>query len=52
MLAFLSFALLSLVTLIQAQDKGTILAPASGAKIKPGQSFPFSYKPHQDYCVS
>ncbi|PVG03555.1 hypothetical protein CPB86DRAFT_822114 [Serendipita vermifera] len=52
MLALLSFALLSLVTLIQAQDKGTIIAPTSGTKIRPGQSFPFNYKIHQDYCTS
>jgi hypothetical protein len=52
MLVFLSLALLSLLALVQAQNQGTITAPAAGAKLQPGQTFPFGYHQHQDYCVS
>ena len=52
MLALLVLSLLSLFSVIMAQNQGTILAPAAGAKIKPKQSFAFAYKVHQDYCVS
>ncbi|CAG7848657.1 SubName: Full=Uncharacterized protein {ECO:0000313/EMBL:CCA70606.1} [Serendipita indica DSM 11827] len=54
MLALLYLALVSLLSLtsVHAQTAGTITAPSQGAKIMPLQSFPFSYKIHQDYCTS
>jgi hypothetical protein len=52
MLALLILSLLSLFSVITAQNQGTILSPAAGAKIKPKQNFSFAYKVHQDYCVS
>lgn len=52
MIKLFVLSLLTLFVVINAQNQGTILAPASGAKIKPNQKFSFGYKQHQDYCVS
>lgn len=44
-------SLISFATFTTAQEKGTITSPTAGTKIQPGQSFPFAFRPHQDYCV-